>query len=299
MANELIITDVGIAEVVNAEHTGTAPVVLSSVGFGSGQYTPTASQTALQIPIKSLNTVSGGSVGDNVIHVTVSDVSADTYTVYEIGVFTASGTLFAVYSQTTPIIQKAAYSEVLLAIDLVLTSVNPESVTIGDTNFILSPATTTKQGIVELATNDEAQTGSDATRAVTPAALASVVATISQRGLIQLATLAEVTAGTDAVKAVTPSTFLGTFTGRKSKTGWQKLPSGVIIQWGLCRSDADDDAPVAIVYPTAFPTECAYAGAQSLTDGVTVNVYDVTAANFKVRSNTDGNPKCYWVAVGY
>ena len=44
--NKMLITSAGLAEIVNAEQSGTAPVVLSHVAFGTGQYTPTADMTA-------------------------------------------------------------------------------------------------------------------------------------------------------------------------------------------------------------------------------------------------------------
>lgn len=166
----VIITDAGIAEVVNAQHTGTAPVVLSQVGFGRGIYTPTASQTALHDEIKRVDTIAGGVVGDNIMHIQALDSGGDAYAVYEIGVYTASGTLFAVYSQPLPILHKVANSEIMCVIDFVLSGVEPTAVTVGDTNYTLAPATTTNQGVVELATNEEASAGTDTGRAVTPAA---------------------------------------------------------------------------------------------------------------------------------
>jgi hypothetical protein len=66
-------------------------------------------------------------------------------------------------------------------------------------------ATTSAQGVVELATSAETQTGTDTARAVTPAGLAALTATTSRRGLIELATTAEVRAGTDSDRAVTPA----------------------------------------------------------------------------------------------
>lgn len=167
---KLVITDAGIAEVINAEHTGTAPVVLTQVGLGRGVYTPTPDQTALHDEIKRLSTISGGVVGDNIMHIQALDGTAGaSYAVYEIGVYTASGTLFAVYSQALPIIHKVADSEIMLAIDFVLAGFEPTSVTVGDTNYSLAPATTSNQGVVELATDEEAVAGTDAERALTPA----------------------------------------------------------------------------------------------------------------------------------
>ena len=176
MANiNIIITDAGIAEIVNAENNGTAPVVWSEVGYGTGQYTPSATQTALRGEFKRIDTISGGGAGDNILHITAEDSSNDAYSVYEIGVFTETGTLFAVCSQSTPIIAKAAAASALIALDIVLSNVNPDSVTVGDTNFVLNAATTEKQGIIELATDAEAKAKTDTHRAITPATLDKVI----------------------------------------------------------------------------------------------------------------------------
>lgn len=164
----VIITDAGIAEVINAQHTGTAPVVLTQVGFGRGIYTPTASQTALHDEIKRVSTIAGGVVGDNIMHIQALDSGDSAYAVYEIGVYTASGTLFAVYSQPLPILYKVPNSEIMCVIDFVLSGVEPTAVTVGDTNYTLAPATTTNQGVVELATNEEVIAGTDTERAITP-----------------------------------------------------------------------------------------------------------------------------------
>ncbi len=66
-------------------------------------------------------------------------------------------------------------------------------------------ASDTAIGLVELATSAETQTGSDATRAVTPAGLQSKTASTTAIGLVELATDAEAVTGTDTVRATTPS----------------------------------------------------------------------------------------------
>lgn len=175
----VIITDAGIAEVINAQHTGTAPVVLTQVGFGRGIYTPTASQTALHDEIKRVDTIAGGVVGDNIMHIQALDSGGDAYAVYEVGVYTASGTLFAVYSQPLPILHKVANSEIMCVIDFVLSGVEPTAVTVGDTDYTLAPATTTNQGVVELATDQETIAGTDTERAVTPSAGAAAYVMLS------------------------------------------------------------------------------------------------------------------------
>lgn len=75
----------------------------------------------------------------------------------------------------------------------------------------LDPATTDAAGPVELATTAEVDTGTDTTRAITPAGAAAVyhrkdvVATDTVAGIVELATTAEVTGGTNTTKAVTPA----------------------------------------------------------------------------------------------
>jgi len=205
MSLQIVITDAGKAEIINAENTGTAPVTISEIGFGSGQYTASTSQTALVSEIKRLNTISGVVVGDDTIHVTGRDESADSYDVFEIGLFLESGTLFAVYSQNTPILNKSAQSIALIAIDIAIQSLNPASVTFGDANFTNPPATTENEGVVKLATNAEVQAGTDTQKAVTPGSISSRTATTTRTGLVELATNAEAADGTDSIRAVTPA----------------------------------------------------------------------------------------------
>lgn len=188
MYASIIVTDAGIEEVINAERNGTAPVVLTQVGLGTGQYTPTHDQTALQNEFKRLpaNALSGGNVGDNVIYINARDTSNDAYTLFEFGVYTASGTLFAVCSQNVPILQKAAGAQAYLDIEFLLTNVNPASVTLGDTNFFNPPATTETPGVVELATAAETLAGTAADKAVTPAGLVERTATTTRTGLVKI-----------------------------------------------------------------------------------------------------------------
>lgn len=163
----LVITDAGLAEIVNAESNGTAPVVLAEIGIGTGQYSPSASQTSLIGEFKRIDTISGGATAENVIHISAQDSSDATYSVYEIGIYTDSGVLFAVCSQNTPIVTKAAVANALFALDIVLSQLNPGTVTVGDSNFMMNAATTERAGIVELATESEVNAGTDENRVVT------------------------------------------------------------------------------------------------------------------------------------
>ncbi|MGN1149713.1 MAG: phage tail protein, partial [Sutterella sp.] len=167
----LLVTNAGLAALVNAEATGTETITISEIKFGSGQYTPTKTQTAMQAPFKTLTALSGGAVSANTLHVTAEDASTETYSVYEVGVFLTDGTLFAVGSQNTAILQKASAAIALLSVDIALADHSAATVTVGDTNFFNPQATTEVKGVVELATADETKAGTDDTRAVTPASL--------------------------------------------------------------------------------------------------------------------------------
>ena len=68
-------------------------------------------------------------------------------------------------------------------------------------------ATVDDEGLVELATGAETQTGTDDDKAVTPASLASRTATTIRAGLVELATQSEVNAGTDDSRFVSPATL--------------------------------------------------------------------------------------------
>lgn len=294
----LVITAAGLAEVINAQNNGTAPVILSQVGFGTGQYSPTENQTTLTNEFKRLSTISGGSVGDNIIHVTITDASNDAYTVNEIGVYTSTGTLFAVASQNIPLILKASAAQVQLAVDIVFTAGDPDSITVGDTNFQMHPATTTMQGIVELATDAEVQAGTDGTRAITPKALAARTATTGRIGLVELATAQEGIAGSDGTRAITPQVLTAAFVRQHGESGFQKLPGGFIMQWGRALIAAD--GTTRIVFPTAFPNACTYADAVSLTEiqlDYSISTKDANGVAFKHNGNGGNNSS--WIAIGY
>ena len=51
MAN-IVITNAGLAAIVNAQQPGTNAVKIASVQFGTGKYTASANQTSLQAPLK-------------------------------------------------------------------------------------------------------------------------------------------------------------------------------------------------------------------------------------------------------
>lgn len=171
----IIITDAGRAALVNAEHTGTAPVAISEVGISAAAITPLSSMTVLTDEIKRLSSIAGEVVAADTIHVSMTDATTDAYTLRSFGLYLADGTLFGIYGQADPILEKTSHSIAALAIDVVFADIDATSITFGDASFSNPPATTDRQGVVELATNAEALAGADTLRALTPAAAKAAV----------------------------------------------------------------------------------------------------------------------------
>lgn len=175
MALSLTITDAGRAALINAANTGTAPVVIAKVGLSATAVAPTPATSTLPGEFKQLATLSGDIVADDTIHIIVRDEGSDIFTVRSFALYLADGTLFAVYGQAAIIAEKSAQALLLLAIDVKFEDVNATAITFGNANFLNPPATTTVQGVVELATDEESSTGTDAQRAVTPKGMKSAV----------------------------------------------------------------------------------------------------------------------------
>jgi hypothetical protein len=175
---QLIITDVGRQAIVDETNAGTLPVLLSEVALGTGKWSPDATATALQTELKRVATVGGQAVADDTIHVTITDASSDAYALGEFGLYTDSGILFAIYSDLTGITDKAADALLLIANDVLLTSVPPGSVAVGATEFTNPPATETVPGVAELATQAEVDGGTDDVRIVTALKLATLLSAL-------------------------------------------------------------------------------------------------------------------------
>jgi hypothetical protein len=165
----LTVTNAGRAALVNAANTGTAPVTIAQVGLTDIAVTPAATTTSLPGEFKRLATMSGDVVADDTIHVIVRDEGADVFTVRSLALYLDDGTLFAIYGQPDVLLEKSAQALMLLAIDVQFADVDATLLAFGDANFLNPPATTERQGVVELATVAEAQAGIDALRALTPA----------------------------------------------------------------------------------------------------------------------------------
>lgn len=170
MPLEIVVTNAGRAALVNAQNNGTNPVAITEVGLSSTAVVPLPTLTALAGEFKRVAAVSGEVVADDTIHLSVMDSSGDSYTLRSIGLYLADGTLFAIYGQVAAVLEKTASSDAALSVDVIFADISAALLTFGDASFLNPPATTERQGVVELATVAEARLGIDALRALTPAA---------------------------------------------------------------------------------------------------------------------------------
>lgn len=181
MAIELIITDAGMAEVLNNDQNGFGPTLVTEIGLGTGVWTPDHTATALQAEFKRLTAIAGGSADPVTLHVSGLDTAIGAYDAYEIGLYLDSGTLFALVSQPLPIVSKAETNSAAVSADVkMLGQIEPAMVTFGDTNFEWASATEVIEGLIRLATQAEAIAGTVDDAAITPKTLSDVVGSVAQ-----------------------------------------------------------------------------------------------------------------------
>ena len=167
---ELIITDAGRQAAIDANNMGLT-VRMARIAVGTGQYTPVATQTALQTQVAVADIARGLSIGADQLQVSAR-FTAGAWDAYELGVFLDNGTLFAVGSsdQAGDFPTKEAGTDVVVTVTLLISDVPSGSVTVEATIQTTVPKASTREaGIAELA--DESDPETDDERVVTPALL--------------------------------------------------------------------------------------------------------------------------------
>lgn len=402
MSLTITITDAGRQALVNAQSSGTAPVTITEIALGSGQYAPSASQGALASEFKRVDTISGEVVSGDTINVVLKDESSDDYQVGEFGLYTNTGLLFAVFSQAYGagwVAEKFAGSSFLLAVDVVLETLDATSLTFGDLTFTNPPASETVKGVVELADSTESVDRGNHERASTPKAVHQAMAVFGlgideipsvsdfngiSAGGLYFGAAAQNSPGTNcfvvhsqtrrsgltyasqiAVRAssvndpshfyfrirnafnwsgwqkvwseasfdpdmkanasalplkldvsefeqamtlkanasalplkLDVSEFNQRLSGSIASSGYQRLPSGLIVQWGRIYTATDGAATV--VLPISFPVEMFQAQAtltRNSPSNLGVSTYSYGVSSFAVR-NSDAAQDVVWVAIG-
>ncbi|MDZ4108139.1 MAG: tail fiber protein [Brevundimonas sp.] len=169
----ITITDAGRAALINAQNTGTNALTINEIALTSSNMEGAnfAAMTALPTELKRLTTFSGDVVAADTLHLTIRDESIQSYSMRGFGLILSDGTLFAVYGQAAPIVQKSTASIMLLAVDVVLASLTTAMIEFGNTDFINPPATVDRPGVVELADQPETDAGLRSDVAVVPSRL--------------------------------------------------------------------------------------------------------------------------------
>lgn len=130
---------------------------------------------------------------------------------------------------------------------------------------------------------------------------------------LQIASTAEAQGQTDNTKALTPLRLSEALKGGNQSlavNGYQRLPGGLIIQWGAYTNTISGQAGLTINFPISFPTACI--SVQVSDRNVTQNAnYDLfmqmvsfTTTSFTTFSQWTGSGSAtleglYWIAIGY
>ncbi|OJB42134.1 phage tail protein [Burkholderia ubonensis] len=171
MATQILITDAGRAALVAPGNGGTSAHQVVEIGLANAPFVADKGLTKLPNELKRITTFGGANIAPDTIHATLKDDTADQYSLYGFGLYLENGVLLAAYGQATPIMEKSPAALLLLSTDLQFATIDATQLVFGDASFLNPPATTERQGVVELATQAEVDAGADTVRAITPATL--------------------------------------------------------------------------------------------------------------------------------
>jgi microcystin-dependent protein len=177
-ALRLVLTTAGIARFAAAQLGDPIDLTVAAIGLTAADFIAAPTLTALPGEFRRVTAVSGVVAGDNTVHIVMQDADEIAYTVRGFGLILSDGTLLAAYGQSLPIVEKPLAGTLYLPLDLAFPTTAINSLTFGSTNFLNPAATTTKKGVVELATKTEGRAGEDLLR-VPPVAV--VQAMLEQR----------------------------------------------------------------------------------------------------------------------
>lgn len=165
----MTITNDGLDALVDAQNSGSDEILIDSLGLSDTPFVQAPTLEALPNQFKTLATISGEPVSENIIHLTAYDQSADVYDVSGLGLFLDDGTLFAAYSAASdPVLTKAELAYALFSLDISFDNSVAANITFGNAIFSYPPATEETKGVAELATQPEANAGLEDSRIITP-----------------------------------------------------------------------------------------------------------------------------------
>lgn len=142
------------------------------------------------------------------------------------------------------------------------------------------------------------------TSAVTGGGGTTAQATETVRGTLEVATAAEAQGWASDLFAITPVKLDSAMKGANqllATSGYQKLPGGLIIQWGNVSVTADTN--LTVVYPLAFPSAVLSVQITEVLNNLgSFNLVrlmsDPSTTQFIVQNANGITEKAYWMAIG-
>lgn len=253
----LIITKGGLDALVDAQNGETEEIRIVELGLSDQPVVVAPTLDSLPGEFKRLDTLSGESASETVIHMTALDGSDEIYDVRTIGLFLEDGTLFAAYSHPGLLFRKVDIASFLFSVDVAFSDAVDADIEFGDATFLFPPATESKKGVAELATQGEVDAGLDDERIVT-----------SRKLKVRLDALLALINATIAAASDAAMTAIATLTARK------------VIGAGLAAGGGDLSEDRTITVPAASPAEAdgGLIGNKALTPASLVNILAAIAS---------------------
>lgn len=290
----LLLTNEGWDAFTEAQLSQDIDLSIASIGLTDAAFVMSPTLTALPGEFKRLEDLSGKQVGTDLVHLTVTDSSSDTYDVRGIGLFLEDGRLFGVYGQAEPIVEKASAAAMLLAFDIKFLEALVANLTFGSSEFLYPPAAEDEKGVAEIATQAEVDAGTDDSRFVTPKKLAArILALFTGRSVltaglatgggdlsanrtidVPAASAAEADAGAIATKAVTPASLVNLLAKVAGLLGRTINGSGLAAGGGDLSANRTIDVPAA----SAAEADAGAIATKALTPASLVNILTSIAA---------------------
>lgn len=131
----------------------------------------------------------------------------------------------------------------------------------------------------------------------------------TEAGMLPIATISDAVAFLNDNKALSPKKLADAFKGSNvslAANGYQKLPSGLIIQWGtaLFGHSSAGNLSATVAYPIAFNSAVLWSCTNPSTN-VPQNYFSssaypgLTGITLHSYAATAGSPPVRWIAIGY
>lgn len=312
-----LLTNQGAAKLANAAALGTKiQITEMAVGDGNGSLpTPDASQTRLVNEKRraALNSLSVDAVNSSqIIAEQVIPENEGGFWIREIGLFDADGDMVAVANCAEtykPQLQEGSGRTQTIRMILIVNSTAAVTLKI-DPSVVLATRKYVDDKVIEVRAYADGVMETHLAQKNPHAQylqIASALAEIKDAGLVAdvlknlgLGEAAKKDVGTEANQLPDMSSF-----GRSlASNGYQKLPGGLIIQWGFTATGSTGNT---VTLPVAFNNWVAGCAGNEAGDDTSIKVVSVIPKSLStlkisgrvVGSNTLANTVVRWIAIGY